>query len=489
MNMIANSNIVLVGFMGTGKTVVGKRIAQRLNMTFLDMDDIIEKRQGKSIPDIFAEDGEPHFRAVERKLVRELSARTGLVIGAGGGIVLDPDNISDYSKTGKVVCLSATPEVILERVAKDTNRPLLASDDKMRKILDLLESRQKFYDAIPCQVDTTKLSIEEVANKILALRVLQMNILITGGAGFIGSHLVERLLERGDTVVVLDNMNDYYDPRIKEQNLEQAMKSPNMIFIKGDILDAGLLEKIFAENSFDVIAHMAARAGVRASLEQPILYEEVNCRGTLNLLELTRKHDIKRFVFASSSSVYGNVRDIPFREDAEIDRPISPYAATKAAGELYCHIYYNLYGISVTALRFFTVYGARQRPDMAIHKFTALIDQGKPVPFYGDGDTARDYTYYTDIIDGVLPAIDRDLGFEIINLGESRTTTLSRLVNIIEETLGRKAILNRLPMQPGDVTITCADVSKAKRLLDYNPSTTIEDGITRFVEWYKRQSR
>ncbi|MFC1497309.1 GDP-mannose 4,6-dehydratase [Verrucomicrobiota bacterium] len=316
-----------------------------------------------------------------------------------------------------------------------------------------------------------------------------MHILITGGAGFIGSHLSERLLKRGDKIVVLDNMNDYYDPRTKEKNLERAMKSPLMTFIKGDILELDLLERIFNENAFDVIVHLAARAGVRPSLEQPILYEEVNCRGTLNLLEVTRKHNVKRFVFASSSSVYGNVKETPFREDARIDHPISPYAATKASGELYCRNYHDLFGLSITALRFFTVYGARQRPDMAIHKFTNLIEQGKTIPFFGDGNTARDYTYYTDIIDGVVSAIDRDLGFEIINLGESQTTTLSQLVSTIEEALGKKASLERLPSQPGDVTITCADVTKAKQLLDYNPSTTVKEGVKQFVEWYKAGNR
>jgi UDP-glucuronate 4-epimerase len=312
-----------------------------------------------------------------------------------------------------------------------------------------------------------------------------MEILLTGGAGFIGSHLAERLLERGDRVIVLDNLNDYYNPRIKEQNIAKAMRSSSMAFIKGDILDMKLLQKIFDDNSFDVIVHLAARAGVRASLEQPLLYEEVNCKGTMNLLEMARRHRVKRFVFASSSSVYGNVRETPFREDARIDRPESPYAATKAAGELYCHNYYHLFGISCTALRFFTAYGPRQRPDMAIHKFATLIDQGKEIPFFGDGNTARDYTFYSDIIDGVESAIDRDLGFEIINLGESRTTTLSTLVGIIEKELGKKAVLNKLPIQPGDVEITCADVSKARRLLDYDPSTTIEDGVHRFIEWFK----
>jgi UDP-glucuronate 4-epimerase len=312
-----------------------------------------------------------------------------------------------------------------------------------------------------------------------------MNILVTGAAGFIGSHLSGRLLARKDRVFALDNLNDYYDPKIKKRNLAALLDSPKMNFKKGDILDAGLLEEIFSSHKFDVIVHLAARAGVRPSLEQPILYEEVNCRGTLNLLEASRKHGIKRFVFASSSSVYGNVKKIPFREDARIDRPVSPYAATKAAGELYCHNFHHLYGISVTALRFFTVYGPRQRPDMAIHKFTKLIDQGKPIPFYGNGRTERDYTYVSDIIDGVVAAIDRDLGFEIVNLGESRTTSLTELVGIIETCLGKEAKLKKLPMQAGDVLRTCADISKAKHLLGYNPHTKVKDGVKRFVEWYR----
>jgi UDP-glucuronate 4-epimerase len=312
-----------------------------------------------------------------------------------------------------------------------------------------------------------------------------MKILVTGGAGFIGSHLVERLLVRNDKVIAIDNLNDYYDPRIKKRNLAAALKSPRMKFERGDILDSSFLDRLISRNKPDVIVHLAARAGVRPSLDQPALYEEVNCLGTLNVLEAARKHGVGRFVFASSSSVYGNVKEIPFREDARIDRPVSPYAATKAAGELFCHNCHHLYGLPVTILRFFTVYGPRQRPDMAIHKFTALIDQGKPVPFYGDGSTERDYTYISDIIDGVTAAVDKDLGFEIINLGESRTTSLAELVRIIEECLGKKAKLKKLPMQAGDVLRTCADVSKARHLLGYKPSTKVSDGVREFVRWYK----
>ena len=312
-----------------------------------------------------------------------------------------------------------------------------------------------------------------------------MRILVTGGAGFIGSHLSQRLLGRGDEVVVLDNFNDYYDPAIKERNLGELGQPDGLTVVRGDILDTALLASLFDAQRFDVIVHLAARAGVRPSLVDPILYEEVNCRGTLNLLEAARSHNITRFVFASSSSVYGNVKEIPFSEEAPVNRPVSPYAATKAAGELYGFNYFHLYGISFTALRFFTVYGPRQRPDMAIHKFTRLIDEGQPLPFYGDGTTERDYTYFADIIDGVEAAVDRDLGYEIINLGESRTTSLTEMVGLIEAALGKQAVLDRQPMQPGDVTITCADVSKARALLDYHPTTTVPDGIARFVEWYR----
>jgi UDP-glucuronate 4-epimerase len=217
----------------------------------------------------------------------------------------------------------------------------------------------------------------------------------------------------------------------------------------------------------------------------PLLYEQVNCQGTLNIFEAARKEGVNRIVVASSSSVYGNVEDIPFREDVRIDTPISPYAATKAACELYSHTYHHIYGMSVTALRFFTVYGPRGRPEMAIYKFTRLIDEGKPIPFFGDGTSRRDYTFYSDIVGGIEAAVDRDLGFEVINLGECQTTSLSDMVGLIEKNLGKKAALERLPMQPGDVMMTCADITKARRLLDYNPQVKVEEGIRRFVEWYK----
>ncbi|MBN1673059.1 MAG: GDP-mannose 4,6-dehydratase [Kiritimatiellae bacterium] len=316
-----------------------------------------------------------------------------------------------------------------------------------------------------------------------------MQILLTGGAGFLGSHLADRLVGRGDAVLVLDNLNSYYDPAVKRANMAGLADAPGFTFVEGDILHDNILGDIFAARKFDVVVHLAARAGVRASVENPGLYEEVNCRGTLNLLNLAVRRKVARFVFASSSSVYGNSAAVPFRETEHVNRPISPYAATKAAGELLCYTTHHLYGLSVNVLRFFTAYGPRQRPDMAIHKFTRLIDRGESIPFYGDGSSERDYTYCGDIIDGVVAAIDRDLGFEILNLGESRTTKLSALVAIIEKNLGKKAVLEKLPLQPGDVQRTCADISKARRLLGYNPGTTVEEGIARFVEWYRATAK
>ena len=314
-----------------------------------------------------------------------------------------------------------------------------------------------------------------------------MQTLVTGGAGFIGSHLVDRLVSRGDDVVVLDDFNDYYDPQLKRRNLEAAAESGRVSIVEGDIRRPGVLDVACRDRGIDIIVHLAARAGVRPSIHDPLLYVDVNCRGTWCVLEAARRHGIRRFVFASSSSVYGDEAKPPFREDAPISSPLSPYAATKAGAELFCRTYFNLHGISSNVLRFFTVYGPRQRPKMAIRKFVSLISEGKQIPFYGDGTSERDYTFYTDIIDGLVAAIDRDLGFEIINLGECRTTSLTRLVALIEECVGRKALLEKLPDQPGDMKITCADISKAKRLLDYNPGTPVEEGIRLFVDWYKRQ--
>lgn len=316
---------------------------------------------------------------------------------------------------------------------------------------------------------------------------MKKNILVTGGAGFIGSHLVERLLAEGVwRVVVVDDFNDFYSPEIKRRNIAGFAADPDFKLFETDIRDGGGLRKIFADTGFDCIAHLAGRAGVRPSLLEPKLYAETNINGTLNLLELAREFGVKQFVFGSSSSVYGINAKVPFSEDDPIRQPISPYAATKAAGELLCHTYTHLYDIRTVCLRFFTVYGARQRPDLAIHKFSKLIWEGRPIPVFGDGSARRDYTYVDDIIQGVRAAIGYDKSMhEVFNLGESETTELTRLIELIEASLGKKAIIDRQPAQPGDVPVTYADISKAKRLLGYNPTTKIEEGIPKFVEWFK----
>ena len=317
---------------------------------------------------------------------------------------------------------------------------------------------------------------------------MNKNILVTGGAGFIGSHLVDTLLaEGGWSVTVVDDLNDFYSPEIKRSNVESARQNSDFEFHELDIRNGDKLRELFDRQSFDCIVHLAARAGVRPSLCQPKLYAETNIDGTLNLLELARDFEIKQFVFGSSSSVYGINSKVPFAEDDRIHQPISPYASTKAAGELLCHTYSHLFDIRTVCLRFFTVYGARQRPDLAIHKFSRLISEGKPIQIFGDGTTRRDYTYVDDIIQGVRASIDYDGSMhEVFNLGESETTELRRLVELLEESLGVKAIIDRQPMQPGDVPITFADTSKARRLLGYSPTTKIEDGIPKFVEWFRR---
>ena len=314
------------------------------------------------------------------------------------------------------------------------------------------------------------------------------NILITGGAGFIGSHLVGHLLREGGwNVCVVDDLNDFYSPELKRANLDEVRRSGPFQFFEVDIRDTEKLLPVFDENEFDAIVHLAARAGVRPSLKEPKLYSEVNIDGTLNLLELARDYEVKQFVFGSSSSVYGINEKVPFSEDDQIRNPISPYAATKAAGELICHTYSHLFDIRTVCLRFFTVYGARQRPDLAIHKFSKLITEGKPIQMFGEGDTRRDYTYIDDVIQGVRAAIDYDASMhEVFNLGESETTELSRLIELLERSLGKKAIIDPQPMQPGDVPITFADISKARRILDYAPKTKIEEGIPKFVEWFKK---
>ena len=310
---------------------------------------------------------------------------------------------------------------------------------------------------------------------------------MTGGAGFIGSHLVARLLEEGGWhVVVVDDFNDFYSPTLKRDNVRPFVERDDFRLVEADIRDRAALESVFGEHSFDCIVHLAARAGVRPSLAEPVLYAETNITGTVHLLELARAHGVKQFVFGSSSSVYGENAKVPFGEEDPVRRPISPYAATKAAGELLCHTYTHLYGLRSVCLRFFTVYGARQRPDLAIHKFARLITEGQPIPVFGDGLTRRDYTYVDDIIEGVRAAMDYTASaYEVINLGESRTVELRELIALLEKELGQKAVVDRQPLQPGDVPQTFADITKARRLLGYNPQTNIEEGIRRFVEWYK----
>jgi UDP-glucuronate 4-epimerase len=310
--------------------------------------------------------------------------------------------------------------------------------------------------------------------------------LVTGGAGFIGSHLVDRLLSsETDQIIVVDDFNDFYDPEIKRANIREHQKDPRYKLAPVDIRDRAALEELFKQNNFDCIVHLAARAGVRPSLTEPQLYTETNINGTVNLLELARQRGVKQFVFGSSSSVYGINAKVPFSEDDPIRQPISPYAATKAAGELLCHTHSHLYGLRCVCLRFFTVYGPRQRPDLAIHKFAKLITAGKSIPVFGDGTTRRDYTYIDDIVDGVVAAIHYDKSdYEVFNLGESRTVELRELISLLEKELDTHATIDRQPSQPGDVPQTFADIAKARVLLGYNPQTQIEAGLHRFVEWF-----
>jgi UDP-glucuronate 4-epimerase len=310
-------------------------------------------------------------------------------------------------------------------------------------------------------------------------------LLITGGAGFIGSHLVDRLLERNEEIVCLDDFNSFYDPAIKRENISPHLDHSRYHLIEGDIRNQALLARTFRQYPIRRIVHLAARAGVRPSLNDPLLYEDVNVRGTLHLLELARDYKVEQFVFASSSSVYGGRTKVPFHEDDPINLTVSPYAATKYAGELMCYTYHHLYGIPTTCLRFFTVYGPRQRPEMAIHKFTRLIYEGEPIPFFGNGETARDYTYIDDIIQGIVAALERPFPFEVFNLGESSPLKLSALVTLLEEVSGRKVKINALPFEPGDVEITYADISKAGELLNYRPSTSTREGLCRFITWFE----
>jgi UDP-glucuronate 4-epimerase len=314
-----------------------------------------------------------------------------------------------------------------------------------------------------------------------------MKALVTGAAGFIGSHLSERLLADGWEVVGVDNFDDFYDPRIKRRNIEVSVKDKNFQLLEADIRDNAAMDGAIGEG-LDIIVHLAARAGVRPSIALPLLYADVNVNGTLVLLEAAKEHKIEKFIFGSSSSIYGNNEKVPFSEDDNVDFPISPYAATKKAAELICHTYHHLYDISITCLRFFTVYGPRQRPDLAIHKFARLIEQNRPIPVYGDGTMMRDFTYIDDIIDGTVAAMGKCSGFNIYNIGESRPIAVNDLIIEMEKALGKKAIKEYQPRQPGDVERTYADVSKAVRELGYNPSTTIESGLARFVEWLRQDT-
>lgn len=314
-----------------------------------------------------------------------------------------------------------------------------------------------------------------------------MSILVTGGAGFIGSHLVERLLHEGEEVICLDNFDTFYDPGIKRRNLAEALRFPSFTLIEGDIRDPAQVERALSGRRVGAIVHLAARAGVRPSLQDPLLYVDVNVRGSLVLLEAAARAGVERFLFASSSSVYGARETVPFREDDQADSPVSPYGATKRAAEILCTTYHHLSGTPMTLLRLFTVYGPRQRPEMAIHKFARLIDRGEEIPLYGDGETERDYTFISDIIDGICRALRKCAGCEVINLGDARPVPLTQLVALLEEGLGKKARIRRYPAQPGDVPRTYASVSKAQALLGYVPSVPLEEGIAEFLRWYRER--
>jgi UDP-glucuronate 4-epimerase len=312
-------------------------------------------------------------------------------------------------------------------------------------------------------------------------------LLITGAAGFIGSHLTERLLARGDCVLGLDDFNDYYDPAIKRRNVAEALKNERFKLYEADICDEAALRHIFELERPDVVVHLAARAGVRPSLKDPNLYHRVNVIGGQHVLDACRDIRPSHLVFASSSSVYGGSTDVPFKEDNPVHRPISPYAATKRMNELQAHVYSHVYGLNVTMLRFFTVYGPRQRPDMAIYMFTKAILEGKPVAMFGDGSMRRDYTYIDDVIDGLVRCVDRPFRYEIFNLGEHHTTSLRELIDLIAKHCGKPARIEQKPKQPGDVEITYADIDHAREMLGYNPQFTMDDGIARYVAWYKHE--
>ncbi|HTL46977.1 MAG TPA: GDP-mannose 4,6-dehydratase [Verrucomicrobiae bacterium] len=322
---------------------------------------------------------------------------------------------------------------------------------------------------------------------------MDRKVLVTGGAGFIGSHLCGRLLDEGLRVVSFDNFNPFYDPSIKKRNIAALLSRPdreNFISIEGDIRDSETLFRVFAHEKPDAVVHLAAMAGVRPSIKDPVLYTEVNVTGTQNVLEACVEQGIRHLLFASSSSVYGNNLKVPFSETDPVDHPISPYAATKKAGELMCHTYAHLYGMAIYCLRFFTVYGPGQRPDLAIYKFAKLMLEDAEIPFYGDGATQRDYTYVEDIVDGIVKALDRNFSeakksYHVLNLGGSQTVTLTQMVETLEQALGRRARLKRLPQQPGDVEKTYADISKARDMLGFSPATPFAEGIRKFAAWYQ----
>lgn len=313
--------------------------------------------------------------------------------------------------------------------------------------------------------------------------------LITGGAGFIGSSLSEKLIKEGNKVVTIDNFCDFYNPIIKENNVKELIKNPNFKLYRNDIRDRESVKRIFEENNIDIVMHLAAMAGVRPSIENPVLYQEVNCMGTQNILEEMKSHNVKNLVMASSSSVYGNCKKVPFKENMIVDFAISPYAATKKANEVMTHVYHKLFDMNVIMLRFFTVYGPKQRPDLAINKFTRLMLEDKEIPMFGDGTTSRDYTYIDDIVDGIIKSCNYVLNnknvYEILNLGNSSPVSLKEMINTIGQAVGVEPKIKQLPMQPGDVDRTFADILKAKELIEYNPKTSFKEGIENFVEWYK----
>lgn len=318
---------------------------------------------------------------------------------------------------------------------------------------------------------------------------MSSSILVTGGAGFIGSNLVDRLLKTENRITVVDNFNDFYNPEIKRANIKEHLKHNNYHLVEGDLRDSDTVTELFERSQFDEVIHLAAMAGVRPSIERPVYYQEVNLIGTMNLLEAMKKHNIKKLIFASSSSVYGNNEKVPFSESDPVDNPISPYASTKKSGELMVYTYHHLYQIKAACLRFFTVYGPRQRPEMAIHLFTDLIYNGQPIKMFGNGESQRDYTFVDDIVDGIISCRKFNFDYEIFNLGRSDTVKLSELIAKIESALGKKADIKQLSQQMGDVNRTFADITKAKKILNFEPKISIDDGITKFVEWYRNNRK